>query len=340
MIRSWRRPGFTLIELLVVIAIIGVLISLLLPAVQKAREAASRIKCANNLKQLGLGLHMYHDVFDQFPAALNNHFHVYWHWSWMAKILPYIEQNNLYREADDWAHNTSIPVTYNGTPGYAHWSPWGGWIFGLSEPGQNPALDVEVRLFTCPSETQPRTSIVDTHTGVHLVMAQTDYLGCNGTNYITRDGILASNSAVRLTDISDGTSNTLLVGERGASPGLTYGVWFAGCGQLDQSLPPGDDQRGSLDVVIGVREINSGQNGYPELDRCPRGPYQFRPPNQIRDTTGRINAECDLFHYWSRHTGGANFLLADGSVHFFSYGADQVMEALGTYQGGEAFELP
>jgi prepilin-type N-terminal cleavage/methylation domain-containing protein/prepilin-type processing-associated H-X9-DG protein len=345
MLRSYRRPAFTLIELLVVIAIIGILISLLLPAVQKVRESANRTKCANNLKQLGLALHMYHDVEKEFPSALTNTFHVYWHWSWIAKILPYVEQEPLYRQASDWAHNTSIPVTWryprpDGTPGYAHWSPWGGWVFGLSQPGPNPALQVSLPLLSCPSETEARAIHVTSHEGYNLTMALTDYLGVNGTDYKNRDGILASNLSVRLTDITDGTSNTLLIGERGSSPSLEYGVWFAGCGQFDGDLPEGDDQRGSGDVVLGVRELNSQHNGYENTDRCPPGPYRFLPAGLIRDSSGAINTACDQFHFWSRHPGGANFVLGDGSVRFVMYNVDNIMAALGTRAGGEAVELP
>src|SRR5262249_23551952 len=151
------RPGFTLVELLVVIAIMGVLMGLLLPAVQKVREAGNRIKCANNLKQIGLGLHLYHDVYNYFPSAIDTNFHVHWHWSWLAKILPFIEQENLYREADAWAQNNSIPVHWPfpspaGTDGYANWSPWGGWVFGMDQPQPNPALSVPIALYQCPSE--------------------------------------------------------------------------------------------------------------------------------------------------------------------------------------------
>src|SRR5205085_193924 len=121
MVRRTGRPGFTLIELLVVIAIIGTLMGLLLPAVQRAREAANRTKCANNMKQQGLALHNYHDVHKFFPTGLDNYFNKHWHWSWMAKILPFIDQDTIYKAADDWASNTTYPVTWGGVQGYAWW---------------------------------------------------------------------------------------------------------------------------------------------------------------------------------------------------------------------------
>ena len=135
------RRAFTLIELLVVIAIIAILIGLLLPAVQKAREAANRIRCANNLKQIGLALHLYHDTLDGFPSAQDTNFQPRYYWSWQAKILPYIEQDTLEREAEVWRDS--------GPPGNLRWIPW--YTAHNTQP-QNPVLATVVPTYVCPSD--------------------------------------------------------------------------------------------------------------------------------------------------------------------------------------------
>jgi type II secretory pathway pseudopilin PulG len=333
-----------LIELLVVIAIIGTLVALLLPAVQRTRDASLRVKCANNLKQMGLALHQYNDTEGSFPPGVDTRFQVRWHWSWMARSLPFLEQGNLYKQALDWASNTSVPVVFPlpppaGGPGYAAWSPWGGEVFGLPQIPENPAIKVVIPTFVCPSDSGPHVAQMPLPYASPLVQAYTDYQGVSGTSYLSQDGILACVRAIRWQDITDGTSNTLLAGERANYKQMTFGAWFSGCGQFDASLPPGDQQRGSADVVLGTREINSQQND-PVVNLCPRGPYHFQGPNQIRDATGAVQSACDQFHFWSWHIGGANFVAADGSVHFLPYQTDEIMQALGTRQGGDFGMIP
>src|SRR5262249_26882447 len=142
-----RRPGFTLIELLVVIAIIAVLLGLMLPAVQKVRQAAYRLKCANNMKQIGLALHNYHDAQGGFPSAQDTAFQPQYCWTWLARILPYHEQDNLYRQAEAWRDS--------GPPGNARWVPW--YTANGTQP-QNPVLAAVVSTYVCPADDVTQTA--------------------------------------------------------------------------------------------------------------------------------------------------------------------------------------
>jgi prepilin-type N-terminal cleavage/methylation domain-containing protein len=134
-----RPAGFTLVELLVVLAIIGTLIGLLMPAVQKARFAAMRIKCANNLRQIGLALHNYNDTHDGLPPAQVTRFYSEYYWSWLARILPFIEQDNVLRLAERWRDS--------GPPGNLRWVPW--YTAHGTEP-QNPVLAFVIPTYICP----------------------------------------------------------------------------------------------------------------------------------------------------------------------------------------------
>jgi prepilin-type N-terminal cleavage/methylation domain-containing protein/prepilin-type processing-associated H-X9-DG protein len=293
---SYARRAFSLLELLVVMAIIGVLIALILPAVQKVRSTALKTECTNKLKQIGLALHHYHDNHRRFPAGVSYQKgkDPYPLLSWHAKILPYIEQEPLWQLTQQ-----------------AFQQDRNAW--------DNPphvGLDTVVPLFSCSSDS--RTEIVEDARGYQVAL--TSYLGCEGLNLNTKDGVLYLDSRVRMTDIHDGTSNTIMVGERPPGPDFWYGWWYTGYGQQAPT--------GSADMILGVREINVA----PDLTSCPPGPYSFGP--------GTLKNQCDALHFWSLHSGGANFLFADGSVHFLTYDADSVLPALATRAGGEAVALP
>jgi prepilin-type N-terminal cleavage/methylation domain-containing protein/prepilin-type processing-associated H-X9-DG protein len=293
MAQKLSHRGFTLLELLVVIAIIGVLIGLILPAVQKVRESAYRAQCMNSVKQLGLALHQYHDLDQSFPPGVSyrNGKDPYPHLSWLARLLPYIEQDELW-------HLTQKAYQQD---------KW---------PGHNPphvGLDTVIPLFACPSDS--RTLTAADAPPYHV--AFTSYLGVLGQNLDTKDGILFLDSRIRLADVRDGTSQTIIAGERPPSADLQYGWWYAGVGQGGFS--------GSGDMVLGVREINKTGGGF-------AGPYHYK--------AGRLDNQSDMFHFWSLHPGGAHFLFADGSVHFLSYDADSIMPALATRAGGEPVALP
>jgi prepilin-type N-terminal cleavage/methylation domain-containing protein len=291
-----QRCGLTLLEVLVVIAIIGVLIGLLVPAVQRVRDAAMRTHCTNNLRQIGLALQQYHDTQGSLPPGMSYRDGTdrYPFMSWHTRILPFLEQQALWTNAQEaYALDRSF---YDNPP--------------------HTNRTVVVSLFCCPAD--PRTLSVQLLSDGQRVTF-TDYLGVEGKNQFRPNGVLYLDSAVSLRDISDGTSNTLCVGERPPSADGILGWWYAGEGQ---------SKDGSADMVLGVRELNMGTFA----PNCPLGPYSFGP--------GRPKNQCDAFHFWSLHIGGSHFLLADGSVHFLSYSAAPIMPALATRNGGEAVSLP
>jgi prepilin-type N-terminal cleavage/methylation domain-containing protein/prepilin-type processing-associated H-X9-DG protein len=328
MVLSQRRRGFTLIELLVVIAIIAILIGLLVPAVQKVRDAAARIQCENNLKQVGLACHSYHDQYKRFPPAMNNTGNTapsnQWYLSWIARVAPYFEQAVI--------AETIMPEYLR------EWYPWG---LANNPPGtgqgQHLGLGYNMPILKCPAD--PRDELMQTFDigfGYPQTIAFTGILANDGTNCYAGDGVIYYNintnsgSQTRLTDITDGSSNTILAGERPPSADFDFGWWYAGAGYYNNTTGA---QIGCGDITMGAREVdfatqigigNNTLNG--STPNC-TGYANFQQ--------GSVINPCDMVHWWSNHTGGANFVFCDGSVHFLAYSVNPLMPALCTRAGGD-----
>jgi prepilin-type N-terminal cleavage/methylation domain-containing protein/prepilin-type processing-associated H-X9-DG protein len=277
--RIANRRGFTLIELLVVIAIIAILIGLLLPAVQKVREAAARMQCSNNLKQIGVAMHNYHGTFQTFsqPRGGVNTFTS--SFGWECRLLPYIEQDNLYR---------------------------------LAQANFFAAIVTPLRTYECPSD--PRSGQVGKGTttlgtessGLTSYAGVTGSYGAGDGSYTAANsGIMQPNTpGIRLTDITDGTSNTLMVGERPPAADLSFGWW----------------SYSDYDNLLATQNYLAFYPG------CAI-PGIYRP--------GNVTNNCDSNHFWSLHTGGGNWLFGDGSVRFLPYSAAPMTIPLATRAGGE-----
>ncbi len=236
------RPGLTLVELLVVIALVAVLMGLLLPAVQAVRGAAARAACQNNLKQIGLALHSYHDAEGVFPAGITSarRGEKYPYMSWLTRLLPYVEQDALWRQSVS-AYERQL-------------SPFA--------PAPHLVLSFPVALYGCPADSR-----VSQTQGTHRNrrVALTSYVGSLGKDYRSTTGVLFRDSRVRIADVRDGTSTTLAAGERPPSTDLWYGWWYVGYGQRGT---------GSGDMLLGAEEVNEAMR---YASSCPRGPYRFGP---------------------------------------------------------------
>jgi prepilin-type N-terminal cleavage/methylation domain-containing protein/prepilin-type processing-associated H-X9-DG protein len=306
--QSATRRAFTLIELLVVIAIIAILIGLLLPAVQKVREAAARTQCQNHLKQIALAAHNYHDAMQQFPTANTPTFS-----SAFTFLLPYLEQENIGRR-----YNLNLPPTDNTDPdGDGH---------------TNRSLGAsELRTFRCPSMVPPPVPAAFPGWSSYAVCIGNQpnpfFAPGAGGNPPTDNGVIVrligggsggatGQQGVRMTDISDGTSNTILVGEMGfqlRDYNFTSGP-FAG-----------QRRGGNTQWVWGYASYSFGSTGR-HLNTAATG--------TPADLTNRLGS------FRSDHIGGANFALADGSVRFLRDSIDPATYlALGSRNGGEVVSL-
>jgi prepilin-type N-terminal cleavage/methylation domain-containing protein len=339
--RPKQREAFTLIELLVVIAIIAILIGLLLPAVQKVREAAARMSCTNNLKQIGIAMHSFHDANGRLPPGAANDMSPFgqatgsqWGSSWKVYILPYIEQGNIFNQ---WV--------FNSQSGYQNTT------------NGNLVNNVTIKTYRCPSSVVPP---FQTNFGDNLQSMETSYTGiagsvipgqtpanitynvgcCNGSGPLaTNNGILFAGSQVALTSITDGTSNTWMVGEQSdhlrSAAGQPVTNFDSGVG----------NSQGRYGWAMGAQ---IGQNQQPSAwgdgrhFNCTSVLYSL---NQIgfanSASTGTNNDVGTNFPLNSCHTGGLNNLCADGSVHFYTNGmALSVISAFCTKSGGEVFTAP
>jgi prepilin-type N-terminal cleavage/methylation domain-containing protein len=271
---GWRRRGaFTLIELLVVIAIIAVLIALLVPAVQKVREAASRLQCANNLKQIGLALQNYYSVYGHFPPAfIGNPGTTPTNspappgWGWGTWILPYIDQDPLYKE---------LNPTVNPIPGV------------LTEPAGTPLgllCQTRISVYICPADLAP---LLNDQRGFHGYSSYAAVGGSNPTSgsSLNRNGVMYQASKTRFGDITDGSSNTVVVGER------AYG-------KSSYFVTPTIIYYGAIWTGVYV----AGKDGSAMWTLTGGSTYS---PNR---------GNGDHWNFSSRHARGTQFVFGDGSV--------------------------
>jgi prepilin-type N-terminal cleavage/methylation domain-containing protein/prepilin-type processing-associated H-X9-DG protein len=315
--RAARRRGFTLIELLVVIAIIAILIGLLLPAVQKIREAANRMKCSNNLKQIALGCHNHHDVYERFPPGISapvnngasgdlftsdfppgqvlqppvaNQFG-----SWLMFLLPFVEQDNVYKQVGQLSNNYTVrDYSYCGSS---------------TAPGATV-----IQTYICPSDNVPRKVITyqQYFFGINSYFANAGTFAWPTGSSLSLNGVMYYNSQVTFAAITDGTSNTLLAGER-YSRDPTY--------TSTQLL---EDTRGWAWCNYNSGQDHLGDTAYP-----------------INSKAGTITNNRRRTNFGSAHTGGANFALCDGSVRFIRDSVDIVtLQRLSVINDGNVVTVP
>jgi prepilin-type processing-associated H-X9-DG protein/prepilin-type N-terminal cleavage/methylation domain-containing protein len=310
--RSGHRngaKGVTLVEVLVVLAVISALVGLTLPAVQKVRDAAARQSCLNNLKQVGIALQSFHAAHARLPplplGATNWRGDVYsrQHVGWHVYALPFVERNDVWSSVEQAYARNSDPLS----------------------DAHREALAAVIRTYTCPADGRLGTAFQDA-TGYRA--GYTSYLAVIGSWTAVKDGCFPGRPGIRLTDVTDGTSQTIMVGERPPSATMDAGWWYtshpgAGLAAIDYEMT----------AESALDPSNPSCGGY--VIPVPDGvviKHVYAP--------GSLNDNCARYHFWSPHTGGANFLFADGSVRLLPYSVSPILKDLASRNGGEVVTIP
>lgn len=293
------RRGITLVETLVVMGIVGMLVALAMPAVQRLRGLADRVACQSQMRQIMVAMHHHHHDRGSFPPGAFVTGTPESRLSWLAHLLPYVEQTTLYRMALE--DQRLYP--------------------GSSQIGLHRAQTTVIRLYTCPGDVRLR----DIHADVYGDLgAFTSYVAAASVRHPTTQQRHLTAYAATISEITDGTANTIAFGERPPPDSFIAGWWYHGA--LAWGFRP---LRGPNGVLL-LSGAKLAPGNWPD---CAVSTYTFGP--------GRLSNNCDRMHFWSVHGGGANFAFVDGSVRFVAYsaGSDLIAKLL-SINGGETDALP